>query len=72
MDYDATIGQNGYLYVPQAVREALGNDIKMLATRGAVLLVPANLSTETQLKYLRIVERDLKLQMEIGDGVVTT
>lgn len=71
MDLKITINEKQRLaYIPKALYNVLGNNVKATPNRAAVLLTRENLSIDDALRSLDLIKRDLQhaKEMQVQEG----
>jgi len=62
MEYDLKTGPQGHVYLPKRIREALGEELKLLPNAEAGAIYPKNADLKRVIKSLEIIIADLKLR----------
>jgi bifunctional DNA-binding transcriptional regulator/antitoxin component of YhaV-PrlF toxin-antitoxin module len=66
MKFVVKIGAKGHIYLPKAVRQALGNEVKIIPGEHAAVLCPANGSKDKILASLQLIMQEIQQFMCAG------
>jgi hypothetical protein len=64
MEFDLKTGAQGHVYFPKAIREVLGDKMKILPNAHAALIYPEGTTPQDLLNSLSIITADLKLRVK--------
>lgn len=64
MEYDLKAGPQGHVYLPKKIREALGEELKLLPNAVAGAIYPKDADLDHVIRSLEVIIADLKLRAE--------
>jgi bifunctional DNA-binding transcriptional regulator/antitoxin component of YhaV-PrlF toxin-antitoxin module len=68
-EFKVRVGPQGHIYLPKVVREALGNELKIIPNAHAAAIYPENAQPQAIIVSLQLIIQDLKLRLEAEQGV---
>jgi bifunctional DNA-binding transcriptional regulator/antitoxin component of YhaV-PrlF toxin-antitoxin module len=67
MRFKTRVQRQGHVYLPKAVRETLGAEVKIIPGEQVAVLCSANNSKEKIIQSLQLIIEEIKLFMTGGD-----
>ncbi len=67
MEYELKAGPQGHIYFPKKIREALGNELKLLPNAEAGAIYPKHADLNRVIQSLEVIIADLKLRAKPKD-----
>ena len=61
MEFQIKAGPQGHYYFPKSIRQALGEELKILSDKKCVLIYPVDAGLREVLKSLEVLTLELKL-----------